>query len=71
MSNLEIEARLTQLESEVAHLKQKLPKEANQKPWWEEILGSFADDPIYDEAMALGQEYRRSLRADAETPLEP
>jgi hypothetical protein len=69
MSNMEIEARLTQLESEVAHLKQKLPKEDDQKPWWEEILGSFADDPIYDEAMALGQEYRRSLHADTQSPI--
>jgi hypothetical protein len=34
------------------------------------ILGSFADDPIYDEAMSLGQQYRQSLNADANADAE-
>lgn len=65
MSNAEIEARLKNLETEVAHLKAQIQK-PNQTPWWESILGSFADDPEYDEAMRLGREYRESLRSTAE-----
>jgi hypothetical protein len=70
MSTPEIEARLTLLETEVAHLKQQMPTDS-QTPWWEKILGTFADDPIYDQAMILGQEYRQSLRPTEEPSLEP
>jgi hypothetical protein len=75
MSTPEIEARLTQLETEVAQLKQQLPPQNHpsphhQTPWWEKILGTFADDPIYDEAMRLGQHYRQSHRPEPEMPTE-
>lgn len=63
MASKPFEDRLTALESEVALLKSKLEqKEAPPKPWWEEIRGTFANDPIYEEAMRLGREYRESLR---------
>ena len=29
-------------------------------PWYERWKGAFRDDEIYDEAMRLGAEYRRS-----------
>jgi hypothetical protein len=67
MSNAEIEARLILLETEVARLKAQQPKSA-EIPWWEGILGSFANDSAYDEAMALGRQYRESLRPPAEPP---
>ncbi|MGG6267848.1 hypothetical protein ACQ4M3_14650 [Leptolyngbya sp. AN03gr2] len=66
MSNAEIEARLITLETEVAHLKAQI-QNPEQTPWWESILGSFEDDPEYDEAMRLGREYQESLRSAAET----
>ena len=31
-------------------------------PWWERIDETFADDPIYEQAMKLGLAYRESLR---------
>jgi hypothetical protein len=60
---LKIEARLAALEAEVEQLKQKIegPK-PEPKPWWESIVGAFADDPDFLEAMRLGREYRESLR---------
>ena len=38
------------------------PKE-DQRPWMKSF-GWAKDDPIYDEAMRLGAEYRRSQRED-------
>jgi hypothetical protein len=65
MTNSELEKRIAVLEKEVALLKNQIrKKEEARKPWWEEIAGTFADDPAYDEAMRLGREYRLSQRED-------
>lgn len=62
MTNIELEKRIAVLEAEVATLKRKVEKkdEKNEIPWWKQRIGVFADDPIYDEAMRLGREYRES-----------
>jgi hypothetical protein len=58
-----IKERLTHLEAEVARLRGKIDvSEQCGKPWWEQIAGTFVNDPIYDEAMQLGRKYRKSLR---------
>lgn len=59
-----LEAIIAILEVEVALIKKKLDKNANT-PWWETIYGTFANDPMYDEAMKLGREYRESLRSNS------
>ena len=65
MSDTELENRIAVLEKEVAFLKQKIEKEGkSEEPWWKQIAGTFANDPIYDEAMKLGREYRLSQRED-------
>ncbi len=43
--------RVTALEAEVARL----------LPWWKQIAGTFANDPMHAEAMRLGREYRESF----------
>jgi hypothetical protein len=53
----DLERRVTALETDLARLKTQAGK-----PWWEQIAGTFANDPIYDAAMELGREYRRSLK---------
>ncbi|MCV3216367.1 hypothetical protein OGM63_23120 [Plectonema radiosum NIES-515] len=68
MSTPEIEARLAILETEVARLKQQLP--VSPIPWWQTILGTFANDSAYDEAMQLGQQYRQSLCPDSDSSLD-
>lgn len=59
-----IEERLAALEAEVARLKERQLGDEAKKPWWEEIWGTFKDDPHYEEAMRLGREYRESLRPE-------
>ena len=70
MATVTLEERVVALETEVARLKQERANETrSKKPWWEEIRGTFKDDPAYEEAMRLGREYRESLRPkDNEEP---
>ena len=61
MSSQTVEERLAALEAEVVQLKQQRSASEEPKiPWWEQRWGAFKDDPIYDEAMRLGAEYRKS-----------
>jgi hypothetical protein len=61
----QIEERLAHLEIEVAKLKNKVDRDLSSCPWWEKIVGTFVDNPAYDEAMRLGREYRDSLRTSS------
>lgn len=60
----QLEERVAFLEAEVARLKNIMESDLLPQPWWQKIAGNFADDPTYDAAMRLGQEYRESLRAE-------
>ncbi len=63
MATSKLETRVTTLEAELARLKNKIEAfEKSSQPWWEQIAGTFADDPIYEEAMKLGRQYRKSQR---------
>jgi hypothetical protein len=58
-----IESRVAALEAEVSRLKEQLEKAVPaQRDWLDEIYGAFEGDPIFEEAMRLGREYRESLR---------
>ena len=61
MATHTIEERLAALESEVNLLKQR---QGNAKPWWQAIVGTFKDDPAYEEAMRYGREWRESFRPE-------
>jgi hypothetical protein len=68
MASARLEQRVAALETEVAQLKRKLEEQEIIKPWWEQIAGTFQNDPIYERAMRLGQQYRQSLRSKQPTP---
>ncbi len=63
MTASDLEKRVAALEAEVAALKAETTKSAaKQRPWWEEIAGTFADYPAFEEAMRLGREWRDSFK---------
>lgn len=65
MATSELELRVSALEKELAKLKEILAKDGKSDlPWWQQISGAFADDPLFDEAMRLGREYRVNLREE-------
>ncbi len=63
MARSNVEVRLTTIETDLANLKQQVQSiSETKKDWLDAIWGSFANDPLYDEAMELGRKYRESLR---------
>ena len=62
-ATITLESRVAILEAKVTQLQTKLETAVpDTKPWWEYVVGAFADDPAFEEAMRLGREYRESLR---------
>jgi len=60
-----VEERLTTLETRLEALQrlldERLPETAaKERRGWQAIVGTFANDPLYDEAMRLGREWRES-----------
>ncbi|HZP84805.1 MAG TPA: hypothetical protein VFB21_24430, partial [Chthonomonadaceae bacterium] len=60
-----LEERLTTLETRLDALQrlieERLPQQpTKEKRGWQAIVGTFADDPLYEEAMRLGREWREA-----------
>jgi hypothetical protein len=63
MTTAQLAVRLEALEKAVEQLEAKLSRPADPKrAWWREDAGRFKDDPVFDEIVRLGREYRESLR---------
>lgn len=65
------EARLSLLENRLDNLERMLSERlalpaAEEKRGWKAIVGTFANDPYYEEAMRLGREWRKSDTDDFE-----
>jgi hypothetical protein len=54
----ELEARLARLEKELVELKATITGKS-KIPWYREIVGSFAHDPVHKEIVRLGRLIRR------------
>ncbi len=67
MPNQTLEERISALERRVDELTRQ--DQCAENPWWERHIGAFKDSPLFDEAMRLGAEYRRSqpTAADEQT----
>jgi hypothetical protein len=58
-----LEMRLADLQMEVDRLRGKIETtEVFGEHWWEHISGTFANNPIYEEAMLLGRSFLESRR---------
>jgi hypothetical protein len=53
------EQRLESLEKAVAELRAKVLQLSPVKRDWRSTVGMFADDETFDEAVRLGEEYRK------------
>lgn len=62
MKREDLEKRLQALEQSVKQLQDQVNKVDPDVPWWQKIAGRHADDPVFDEIVRLGREYRESLR---------
>lgn len=62
MSAIPLEQRVAALEAELASLKAKMERKEESMPWWHQIAGTFANAPLYEEAMRLGRKWRESFR---------
>jgi hypothetical protein len=54
----DVERRLRQVETELAELKRAL-KLDDRTPWYRQIAGSFAQDPVFAEITRLGRLIRK------------
>jgi hypothetical protein len=54
----DVEQRLRQVEKDLAEIKARLVPESKQ-PWYRQIAGTFANDPVHREIVRLGQLIRR------------
>jgi len=61
MSSSALEKRVAALEEELARLRRRIETTESSRPWWERIAGTFEKDPVYEQAMKMGREYRQSL----------
>ena len=73
MISTTVDERLSLLEARLNQLQQLLeerlpatpPSENKAKRGWQSILGTFANDSLYDEAMRYGADWRQSQQEDS------
>jgi hypothetical protein len=72
MIDATVERRIAELESRVDTLQRvvgdSLTAQTSKKRGWRAIVGTFSNDPLYEEAMRLGREWRESQFVDNQDP---
>jgi hypothetical protein len=59
----QIELRITALEQELSQMKAGIipsSRSPQKQPWWVEMSGSGANNPLFEDAVRYGQEWRDS-----------
>jgi hypothetical protein len=71
MGTKELETRVSALEQKLAEMTKRVDAILGNDthpnphgPWWQTTAGRFKDDPVFDEIVRLGREYRESMRPD-------
>ncbi|HEX9974387.1 MAG TPA: hypothetical protein VGD14_20125 [bacterium] len=61
-----IQQRIDLLENEIKILKSYILKNT-PKPWWQQIVGVFENDPDFEQISSLGRSIREQERMDAQS----
>jgi hypothetical protein len=62
--DMSMEERLVAMEEAIADLKKQVALNRTSGNWLEQITGSFEDDPVFEEILRYGREYRESHYPD-------
>jgi hypothetical protein len=60
MTQAELEARLLAVETALKELQHRLATLPPAPNWLDTIIGSFKDEPAFDEVIALGRAFREA-----------
>ena len=60
MTQTEIEERLLAVETALQEMQRRLATLAPRPHWLDEMIGSFKDEPAFEEVIALGRAFRKS-----------
>ncbi len=61
-----IEERLEAVEAAVAEIKQRMTRPVPSGDWLQKLIGSFKDEPAFDEVLAYGRAMREMDRPPEE-----
>ena len=64
MTLAELAKRVEELEKQLSEMRKKVEHLPDRTPWWMTGTGRFANDPVFDEIVRLGREYREALHPD-------
>jgi hypothetical protein len=59
-AHAQLEARLTAVETALSEIQRRLATLPPAPHWLEQIIGSFKDEPAFDEVIAFGRAFRES-----------
>jgi len=60
MTQTQLEERLLAVETALAEIQRRLATLLPAPHWLDEIIGSFKDEPAFEEVIALGRAFRES-----------
>jgi hypothetical protein len=62
--DMSMEERLVAMEAAIVDLQKQVALNRASGNWLEQITGSFKDDPVFEEILRYGREYRESHYPD-------